>query len=274
MTNSACGRLDQHYCHTPVILIICPPGAEIHLDELCSFKKRPGHQKTMEKPGRQAQSREIVADGMTFRLTVENTHDRGNDREINNLFTSSVPHHRQAVGIALGQHLAGGKHMMPVNLMLLSIARAIGQKLGATGIIWWPARLHVDFAHFSEAVDHYAESAIFPTFVQIALLEPGNGRVETRGLEYFTGTEIRILFPAQQNSRAWMTRFLKIIGAVMSGGKLTDQSPVLLDAPHDARLAGCHRDGAMFEISYSESIPVGITKSAGQAALGAASLTF
>ncbi|MEL6875126.1 MAG: hypothetical protein AAGM33_06570 [Pseudomonadota bacterium] len=164
--------------------------------------------------------------------------------------------------------------MPPVNLALLSIARKIGQELEATGIVWLPAKSHVDFAHFSEAVEQYTENGIFPTIVQIALQSPGNGRLETRGLTYFVGREVRTLFPAQQNAGAWMSHFLKITAAVISGRRLTNEDATLKNAPDDAQLASYRSDGSVLEFSYAEPIPAGIAVAASQAALGAASRTF
>ncbi|MEO0440223.1 MAG: hypothetical protein AAF067_05035, partial [Pseudomonadota bacterium] len=251
-----------------------PHDRNIHLEELYTFQKSSRPPAKKQLCGREALSREIVSDGMTFRLTIECTHDMGSDRAIENLFTSRIPHNCQAVGITLGPHLTTGKHMPPVNLALLSIARKIGQELEATGIVWLPAKQHVDFAHFSEAVEQYAENGIFPTVVQIALQSPGNGRLETRGLAYFAGREVRTLFPAQQNPGAWMSHFLKITGAVISGRRLTKEAVILNNAPDDARLASYRSDGSVLEFSYAEPIPAGIAVAASQAALGAASRTF
>ncbi|MEM8919504.1 MAG: hypothetical protein AAGE37_11660 [Pseudomonadota bacterium] len=274
MTNSVCGRLDQDFHHVPVILIICPFDSNIHLEELCTCQKSSRPSAKRHPCEREILSREIVSDGMTFQLTIECTNDMGSDRAIENLFTSRIPPDCQAVGITLGHHLVTGKHMPAVNLALLSIARRIGLELEATGIVWQPAKLHVDFAHFSEAVEQYAEHHIFPTIVQIALRSPGNGRLETRGLTYFVGREVRTLFSAQQNTRAWMSHFLKITGALISGRRLTNETAILSNAPNNAQLTSYRRDGSVLEFSYAEPIPAGIAVTASQAALGAASRTF
>ncbi len=274
MTNSVCGCLDQTYCHVPVMLIICPQDRNIHLEELYNCQKSARLPAKRQLCEREALSREIVSDGMIFRLTIECAHDMGSDRTIENLFTSRIPHNCKAVGITLGQHLVTGKHMPPVNLALLSIARTIGVELEAIGIVWLPAKLHVDFAYFSAAVDQYSESGIFPTIVQIALQSPGNGRLETRGLTYFAGREVRTLYPEQQNRRAWMSHFLRLTGAVMSGQRLTKETAILNSAPDDARLASYRSDGSVLEFSYAEPIPAGVAVAASQAALGAASRTF
>ena len=274
MSKAVDSNWDETHCHAPVLLILCRRDMDVDLDEISIVRDTARPETSRPRDERAALFREIVFDGMVFRLSVDCTRNMGRDSEINNLFTSRIPSECPAIGIALGQHLIGGRHLEPINLALLSVARAIGHEIGATGVFWRPAKLHVDFAHFSEAVDHYVASHIFPTIVQIGLHEPGNGRFETRGLYYFSGTEIRTLFPARQSAREWMAHFLKITAAIRSGDKVSRDSELLLNAPQDAQLTGCHRDGAVLEISYSELTPSQIGIPSNQAALGAASLTF
>ncbi|SIN91883.1 hypothetical protein SAMN02745824_2296 [Parasphingorhabdus marina DSM 22363] len=274
MSKAVDSNWDETHCHVPVLLILCRQDVDVDLDKISIVRDTARPKSSRPRNERAALFREVVCDGMVFRLSVDCTRDMGRDREINNLFTSRIHSDCPAVGIALGQHLVGGKHLEPINMVLLSIARTIGHELGATGVFWRPAKLHVDFAHFSEAVDHYVAGHIFPTIVQIGLHEPGNGRFETRGLHYFSGTEIRTLFPAQQSAREWMAHFLKITGALRCGDNVTRDSELLLNAPQNAQLTGCHRDGAVLEISYSELTPSQIEIPADQAAFGAASLTF
>lgn len=196
--------------------------------------------------------RNIIASGMTFKLTRESLSGIRGRSPIENLFTPPIASNSASTGFTLSEHLIAGRHMTSINLALLKIGQIIGNNLSATGIIWVPARIHSGFEYFSEATYHYDNEDIFPLLSQIAVLDPSDGQIQTRGLDYFCGYELRIIFPPQGSRYDWIRHLLMLARAAMHREIPVDANPLLHKAPEKSQLTSARYVGPCFEINYSD----------------------
>lgn len=246
-------NFDTAYFDHPVMIIVHPDHGG---DDLCNPKMVESCSDIILKSGIEQSPidcRDIIANGMTFKLTRESLSGVGGCSPIENLFTPPIASNSAATGFTLGEHLVAGRHMTPINLALLKIGQIIGNNLSATGIIWVPARIHSGFEYFSEATYHYDNEGIFPLLSQVAVLEPSDGQIQTRGLDYFCGYELRIIFPSQGSRCDWIRHLLTIAQTAMHREIPADANPLLHKAPEKSQLTGARYVGSCFEINYSDS---------------------
>lgn len=224
--------------------------------------------------------RNIVTNGMTFKLTRECLSEIAERSPVENLFTPPIAPNSATTGLTLGDHLVSGRHMPPINLALFKVAQIIGKNLSATGIIWRPAGIHMGFDHFSEATYHYENEGIFPLPSQIAILESSQRQIQTRGLDYFCGYDIRINFPIKGERYDWIKHVLKLAQAAIRKEMLTEANPILHKSPEKSELVNAWYVGRYLEIKYSTrnsdhpEAPAKPSDNSDQAAFGAAARTF
>lgn len=99
----------------------------------------------------------------------------------------------RCVGLALGPHLRAGQASAPVLRALLGLACDLGAQFESCRGVCWAASGTVA-AHdiFIDHVARWRGGGGFPAQLVISLRSGLNGGIETRGLAYFTGQELRI----------------------------------------------------------------------------------
>jgi hypothetical protein len=138
---------------------------------------------------------ELLASGMTFDLTglapavsapvPAAVHFFG-------LPAEAVEGAFEAIEIVPGPHLEGGGAMMPVVRTMASVASALAAKLGAQTVCWAPARSWMDPSYFARIVDGWLNGGAFPALGFTGIERSHDGSVESDGLAYFTGQELRV----------------------------------------------------------------------------------
>ncbi|MEO9745795.1 MAG: hypothetical protein ABJZ79_09855 [Parasphingorhabdus sp.] len=280
MNDLISGNLDTAYFDHPVMIIVHPDQGRMDLDDPKIIDGNSDIFLIAEAQKTPINCLNIVANGMTFKLTRECLPGIVDRSQVENLFATPIGLNSAAIGFTLGDHLVTGRHLMPINLMLLKIAQSIGQNLSATGIIWRPAGIHIGFDYFSEASYHYGRQGIFPLLSQIAVVEPSRKQIQTRGLNYFCGYEIRINFPSKGRRHDWIVHLLKLAQSAIRREKLAETNPLLNASPEKSKLASIQNVGRCLEINYSGGhsnrlkCPALAWKNFNQAAFGAASRTF
>lgn len=138
---------------------------------------------------------ELLASGLTFDLTglapalsaavPGAAHFYG-------LATEDAGQPREAIAIAPGPHLEGGGAMLPVVRTMAAVASALAARLGALTVCWAPARSWMDPNYFARIVDGWLTGGAFPALGLTAIERRHDGGVESDGLAYFVGQELRV----------------------------------------------------------------------------------
>jgi hypothetical protein len=91
-----------------------------------------------------------------------------------------------------GPHLSGGAAMMPVVRSQMWLAAQLCGLPGIAAVGWLPARTLSGPGHFRRSVTSWLEGGVFPGFGLTALLTVPDGGMQSEGLAFFTGQELRI----------------------------------------------------------------------------------
>jgi hypothetical protein len=99
----------------------------------------------------------------------------------------------RCVGLSLGPHVRAGQASPPILRRLLGLAREMADGLSnCHALCWVAAGTVIERAAYSELVDRWQDGGPFPAQLVTSFKEGLGGGIESRGLSYFTGQELRI----------------------------------------------------------------------------------
>lgn len=98
----------------------------------------------------------------------------------------------QAVGIDPGPHLVGGETMLPIVRSHMALTLRLAELPGLVAIAWAPARSWMAVDYFRVAVSAWLEGGAFPALGLTATAPSLDGGLQSEGLAFFTGQELRI----------------------------------------------------------------------------------
>ena len=138
---------------------------------------------------------ELLADGLTFDLKglapgngeIHELHPHQFD-----LPEQFNPFRYSALTMAPGPHLLSGAAMMPVVRSQMWLGALLCQLPGVAAVGWLPARTLSGPGHFRRSVTSWLEGGAFPGFGLTALLPSPDGGMQSEGLAFFTGQELRL----------------------------------------------------------------------------------
>ncbi|MBO9498509.1 MAG: hypothetical protein J7496_10795 [Novosphingobium sp.] len=97
-----------------------------------------------------------------------------------------------ALTLTPGPHLAAGAAMMPVVRSQMWLAMQLCELPGIVAVGWLPARTLSGPGHFRRSVTRWLEGGAFPALGLTALLKAPDGGMQSEGLAFFTGQELRL----------------------------------------------------------------------------------
>lgn len=138
---------------------------------------------------------ELLASGLTFDL-----------RGLSPAEGASVPLFRHGFGLAPGQqsleceavalepsvHVASGAAMVPVVRVLAGIAEVLCGLDTVCAVCWNPAASWMESGYFVRLVRSWLAGGAFPGLGLTGIERTGDGGIETDGLAFFTGQELRV----------------------------------------------------------------------------------
>ena len=98
----------------------------------------------------------------------------------------------EPLALVPGPHLAGGEAMLPVVRSLLWLAGRLFALPGLAGVGWGPARSLLSPSYFARHVVPWLEGGAFPGLGLTALIGSPDGGLQSDGLAFFIGQELRI----------------------------------------------------------------------------------
>jgi hypothetical protein len=141
----------------------------------------------------------------------------------------------EALRLIPGQHLAGAEATMPVAKALIALARDLTHHFNdLIAVVWPPARSVIGRRFFESIATAWLEGGAFPALGLTAFRETIDGALQSVGLEFWLGQELRIE-PPFSSDKAMATRLgVRLINQLILIGGLEDSERVV--APDGARL--------------------------------------
>lgn len=91
-----------------------------------------------------------------------------------------------------GPHLASGRHMLPVVRAQVRVGAVLSKLAGCAALVWRPAGVAMAPDYFRRLVESWLAGGAFPALGLTAVSFTGDGSVQSRGLAFFTGREVRL----------------------------------------------------------------------------------
>jgi hypothetical protein len=158
--------------------------------------------------------------------------------EINNQFDlpqkPTVTSH-DAVRLAPGQHLVAAENSPPVAKALIALARDLVHHFEDLEAVYWPAsRSAIGRRFFESTTTAWLEGGPFPALGLTAFKESMDGAIQTSGLDFWIGQELRIEPPLSYDKVAATRLGVRIVNQLVLVGGLEQAERIV--APDGSRL--------------------------------------
>ncbi len=170
----------------------------------------------------------MIVDGMTFDLSGLRPAPYI-DAEVAEYFYDigeNVPSKVAAMPVVSGPHLAGAERTLPVVRGMMRAARHLCDAPGLIGVAWTPARSWMSVSYFGSVVDAWLAGGPFPALGLTSVKPVFDGGLQTEGLAYFIGQELRIE-PEVAADRVAATRIAaRLINSLVESGPIDESMSV------------------------------------------------
>jgi len=157
---------------------------------------------------------------------------------------SSVGAPCEAITLLPGEAVAGGRAMLPLVRAMIGIAAGIALPLPVKATCWHPAASWMEPGYFTQIAVNWLSGGGFPAMGLTALETGDDGSVESNGLSFFVGQEVRVE-PSAGTPPAEVARLaVRVIDHVVRHGRLQalcelhggSGEIILAEPSHDGRL--------------------------------------
>lgn len=166
---------------------------------------------------------ELLASGLTFDLSGLSPASPALLPPVSHLYgldTAVAGSALEAITLAPGEHVAAGRALVPVVRVMAGLAARLAGLSGVAAIAWQPARTWVEPAFFARVVAAWLAGGAFPALGLTALDRTADGGVESTGLAWFTGQEMRLEPLAGEEAAATVKIAMRLIDALVAHGRL------------------------------------------------------
>ncbi|MEM8725081.1 MAG: hypothetical protein AAGE86_06130 [Pseudomonadota bacterium] len=141
----------------------------------------------------------------------------------------------EALLLEPGQHLSGAEASLPVVKGLLALARDLVHHFDdLIAIVWPPSRSAIGRQYFESISTAWLEGGAFPALGLTAFREAIDGALQSIGLEFWIGQELRIEPPLSTDKVAATRLAVRIINQLIIVGGLEESERIV--APDGTRL--------------------------------------
>lgn len=98
----------------------------------------------------------------------------------------------EAVTLVAGPHLSGGERMRPVVRSQLALGVRLTALPGLAAVVWTPAQSAMAVTYFVAVTSSWLEGGPFPALGLTAMTTALDGGLQSEGLAFFTGQELRL----------------------------------------------------------------------------------
>lgn len=181
---------------------------------------------------------ELLRDGLTFDLSGLASGPATLFPVIEHRFDlPAIPSADTHEGMILrpGPHLAAGRHSLPVIRAMLALGCAMVHHFEELAAVsWGPARSGIGRRFFESVTAAWLDGGPFPALGLTAFAETGDGALQTIGLDFWIGQELRIEPPISADKVAATRLGIRLINHLVLIGGLTGEDRII--APDGSRL--------------------------------------
>lgn len=157
----------------------------------------------------------------------------------------------EALRLVPGAHLAGGESSLPVVRGMIALARDLTHHFqDVEAIIWPPAQSVVGRRYFESTTTAWIDGGAFPALGLTAFVQTLDGALQSVGLDYFIGQELRIEPPLVEDKVAATRLAVRLVNQLVLMGGVQDAERVV--APDGTRLIMRHSRNGRFVRVWSE----------------------
>ena len=141
----------------------------------------------------------------------------------------------EALSITPGRHLAGGERSMPVLKGILGLARDLTQHFEDLQAVYWqPSGSAIGRRFFEPVITAWLEGGAFPALGLTAFNEVADGALQSVGLAFWIGQELRIEPPLTADKVAATRLGVRLVNQLVIVGGLDESERII--APDGTRL--------------------------------------
>lgn len=247
-TSVSAEDVDRHFARPPVWQGTSPGG-----DRAAAGQQDPLPARISSQRGSAEGWLELLASGLTFDLVglapgaaIPAPHPRhffGLPRDIDALAY-------QCIVLRPGPHLAGGGAMVPVVRIMAALASQLARALGAQALCWQPSASWMDAQYFARIVEGWLAGGAFPALGLTGIERTADGGVESDGLAWFIGQELRVEARAGEAAADTVKLAVRMIDHLVREGPIAARAALsgpageglLAEPSADGRLVRLWRD--------------------------------
>ncbi|MEM1195290.1 MAG: hypothetical protein AAGH57_04235 [Pseudomonadota bacterium] len=141
----------------------------------------------------------------------------------------------EALQLAPGQHLAGGGRSMPIVKGLIALARDLTHHFhDLEAVVWPPSQSAIGRRFFESISTAWLEGGAFPALGLTAFKETMDGALQSEGLEFWIGQELRIEQPISSDKVAATRLGVRLVNQLILVGGLEESERIV--SPDGTRL--------------------------------------
>jgi hypothetical protein len=140
----------------------------------------------------------------------------------------------EAITLTPGSHLRGGEAMMPVVRTMCGLAARLSELPGVEALAWHPACICISPTYFRAAIAHWLEDGPFPAPGLTALKPTPDGGMQSVGMAFFTGQELRIEPELADDRKAAARLAARLVNKLLDESRLERET--YFELPDGSRL--------------------------------------
>ena len=137
--------------------------------------------------------------------------------------------------------------MIPVVRTMAAITSPLARELGALGVCWEPAGSWMDVQYFSRVIEGWIAGGAFPALGLTGIERTQDGGVESDGLAYFVGQELRIESRRGEAVADTVKLATRVIDHLVSNGAILERE-ALVGPGGEALMAEPSTDGKFVQV--------------------------
>jgi len=173
-------------------------------------------------PGGEPEWLELLASGLTFDLSglVPGPGESPPPRVTSiGLDLDDRAENLTAIRLLPGPHLAGGEAVLPIVRVHLALAATLSGLPHVAAVAWHPARTWIEPDYFGRIVGAWLDGGVFPALGLTALLAAQDGGLQTEGLNFFVGRELRVPVGLVASEAETAKLAMRLIHHIVEAGK-------------------------------------------------------
>ncbi len=150
-----------------------------------------------------------------------------------------------AIRLAPGRHLTGGERSLPVIRGLIRLARDLVHHFeDLLAVVWPPSNSAIGRRFFESTATAWIDGGPFPALGLIAFKESMDGAIQSVGLEFWLGQELRIESPLSLDKVGATRIGMRLVNHLIAVGGLDEAERIM--APDGSRLIMRHSPNGKF----------------------------